>query len=208
MIIYLYKKTHNVTGLQYLGKTTSTNPHKYKGSGKRWANHIAKHGYDVTTEILKECETIDEIKHWGRYYSKLWNVVESNEWANLTEENGEGGFVPHTNETKEKIRCYQRDKKIWTADALENRLKNCLFAAASRKGKKNPDHSKFMSNMIRTDESNKKRSDTLKGRQLSKGREGHVYPDENKITCEHCRKKLIPGYYNRYHGNNCKLNKT
>jgi len=32
MTIYLYKKTHNVTGLQYLGKTTR-NPFTYKGSG-------------------------------------------------------------------------------------------------------------------------------------------------------------------------------
>lgn len=61
MTIYLYKKTHNKTGLQYLGKTKSKDPHKYKGSGVYWTSHIKKHGYDVTTEILRECSTMEEI---------------------------------------------------------------------------------------------------------------------------------------------------
>lgn len=89
MTIYLYKKTHNVTGLKYLGKTT-IDPHKYKGSGKYWKLHIKKHGYDVTTEILKECRNNEEVKYWGSYYSKLWNIVRSDAWANLMEEKGDG----------------------------------------------------------------------------------------------------------------------
>ena len=91
MIIYLYKKTHNTTGLKYLGKTTAKNPHKYKGSGHYWKHHIKKHGYDVTTEILKECETKEEFIKWGKYYSELWDVVNSDEWANLKPEEGDGG---------------------------------------------------------------------------------------------------------------------
>jgi hypothetical protein len=91
MTIYLYKKTHNKTGLQYLGKTTSIEPHKYKGSGKRWCHHIKKHGYDVTTEILKECKNKEELREWGRYYSELWDVVNDANWANLKPEEGDGG---------------------------------------------------------------------------------------------------------------------
>jgi len=90
MTIYLYKKTHNKTGLQYLGKTTK-DPYKYKGSGERWIPHINKHGYDVTTEILRECQTNEEIKYWGLHYSALWNVVEDSNWANLRPEEGDGG---------------------------------------------------------------------------------------------------------------------
>ena len=92
MTIYLYKKTHNKTGLNYLGKTTQ-DPFTYKGSGKRWGNHINKHGYDVTTEILRECSSNEEVKEWGLYYSALWNVVESRDWANLKEEYGDGGGI-------------------------------------------------------------------------------------------------------------------
>ena len=65
-IYYLYVKTHNITGLKYLG-FTSANPYTYRGTGDYWKAHINKHEYDVTTEILKECSTKDEIKHWGLY---------------------------------------------------------------------------------------------------------------------------------------------
>jgi predicted DNA binding protein len=51
-----------------------------------------KHGYDVTTVILKECETNEEVKKWGLYYSKLWNIVENKSWANLIPESGEGSI--------------------------------------------------------------------------------------------------------------------
>ena len=93
MIIYLYKKTHNITGLKYLGKTTLSDPYKYRGSGKHWCRHINKHGYDVTTEIIRVCESKEELKEWGLYYSKLWNIVESKEWANKMPESGDGGAV-------------------------------------------------------------------------------------------------------------------
>lgn len=91
MCIYLYVKTHLKTGLKYLGKTTAKNPHAYPGSGIYWKSHLKVHGYNYSTEILKECQNIDEFKYWGEYYSKLWNVVASNEWANLKEESGDGG---------------------------------------------------------------------------------------------------------------------
>lgn len=113
MNIYLYKKTHNKTGLQYLGKTTK-DPYKYKGSGKYWTNHLAIHGNDVTTEILKECSSLKELKFWGKHYSKIWNIVESKNWANLVPETGEGGGgkigVPRSEETKLKIKRNKPDQ--------------------------------------------------------------------------------------------------
>lgn len=94
MSIYtLYVKTHNKTGLKYLGKTKTSDPHKYQGSGLEWKNHIKQYGYDVTTTILHECKTNKELSEWGRYYSKLWNVVESDEWANLIPETGGGDYA-------------------------------------------------------------------------------------------------------------------
>lgn len=50
-IMSLYVKTHNKTGLKYLGYT-KRDPFKYKGSGYCWVPHIRKHGNDVSTEIL------------------------------------------------------------------------------------------------------------------------------------------------------------
>ncbi len=91
MPIYLYVKTHNQTGLKYLGKTIKSNPYKYPGSGKYWRRHLKLHGHDVSTEIIKECVDEKELEHWGRYYSELWDIVNSPQWANLKPESGEGG---------------------------------------------------------------------------------------------------------------------
>lgn len=95
MTIYLYIKTHNKTGLKYLGKTSAKDPYRYYGSGTYWKAHLRKHGYDFSTIILKECKTNTEVKYWGEHYSNLWNVVESKEWANLKPETGEGGAMSY-----------------------------------------------------------------------------------------------------------------
>lgn len=108
-MFYLYIKTHNKTGLKYLGKTEQ-NPYKYPGSGKRWKRHLKKHGKDITTRLLLETDNEKELKETGLFFSKLWNVVESNEWANCKPEEGDGGWshynrlgIKHTQETKDKI---------------------------------------------------------------------------------------------------------
>ena len=90
MMIYLYLKTHKKTGLRYLGKTTQ-DPYVYKGSGLRWKRHLAKHGNDVDTLILLETEDPSEIKKMGEHYSTLWDVVDSQSFANLKPESGDGG---------------------------------------------------------------------------------------------------------------------
>lgn len=89
-MIYLYKKTHNQTGMQYLGHTTAKDPYKYQGSGKEWIKHIAINDYDVTTEILKKCTTQKDMHHWEHYYSDKWNIVNSDQWANILTEGGPG----------------------------------------------------------------------------------------------------------------------
>lgn len=91
-IYYLYVKRHNKTGLKYLGYTGSKDPHKYKGSGLHWKRHIKTHGYNVTTEIIYESESLEDIKEKGLYYNKLWDIVKSRSWANMCEESGKGGF--------------------------------------------------------------------------------------------------------------------
>jgi hypothetical protein len=98
-MIYLYVKTHNNTGLKYLGKT-KRDPFQYLGSGVHWTRHLRKYGNDVTTEILKECHSNDELKYWGLYYSELWNVVGDDSWANLKPECGDGGDTSNTENFK------------------------------------------------------------------------------------------------------------
>jgi hypothetical protein len=126
MTIYLYVKQHNLTGLKYLGKTTNSDPHAYPGSGIRWRKHLNKHGYNYTTTVLRECQDTEELKFWGRYYSELWDVAESDAWANLKTEEGQGGElseesralisrkkkgIPKTSEHKEKISVTKKGQK-------------------------------------------------------------------------------------------------
>lgn len=89
---YLYIK-ESPLGLKYLGKTNK-NPYKYLGSGKYWKRHIKKHNLtrdDIKTTILIETESIREIINKGIKYSNQFNIVESNDWANLRIEDGNGG---------------------------------------------------------------------------------------------------------------------
>ena len=215
MNIYLYVKTHNKTGLKYLGKTISKNPHRYRGSGLYWIKHLKVHGADYTTEIIKECHSKEELKKWVLYYSDLWNVVKSKEWANLKPENGDGGGIKgliRSEATKEKFR-----NKVWTEKAIATRLENCLKNSSARKGKKNPNQSSRMKGKKQTVESNIKRSIALKGRKTSSGMLGKKHREESNLKrieslkkipnkiCPYCSRSIQYASYGRWHGNNCKL---
>jgi hypothetical protein len=91
-MFYLLRKKHNKTGLNYLSKHEGTvnSALKYAGSGKYWVKHLKKHGKDLSTEILVETNTPEELRMFGLAYSELWNIVESDEWANLVVENIQG----------------------------------------------------------------------------------------------------------------------
>lgn len=119
-MFYLYVKTHHKTGLKYLGQT-SQNPYTYHGSGTYWRLHLQKYGYDYDTEVLHECQDKAELKEHGLYYSELWNIVESNEWANLKAEEGDGGCMGE--EARRKISeaglgriPWNKGKEIWTEE--------------------------------------------------------------------------------------------
>jgi hypothetical protein len=130
MTIYLYKKTHRVTGLKYLGKTISVDPYSYTGSGIMWRKHLDEYGYVFDTEILRECKDDAELKLWGKYYSKLWNVAESTEWANLIEEAGSGG--EWSIESKEKLSKTKKTELSKLSPAEQAlRIKNSCSSPAS-----------------------------------------------------------------------------
>ena len=93
MTIYLYAKQHRVTGLRYFGKTTQ-DPYTYNGSGKYWTAHCNKHGWDIETTWVYPYEDIELCEQEALFFSKVYDIVESNEWANLKPENGiNGGSV-------------------------------------------------------------------------------------------------------------------
>jgi len=155
-MIYLYVKTHQVTGLKYLGKTVSSDPHKYPGSGKYWRAHLEKHGYNYSTEILFESTVATAIKEKGIYYSRLWDIVKSDEWANLKDEQGDGGycaaaFTPEANAKRSSTltgRTITEEHRKKLSEALrghkdfrskETKERAAQKASAKLKGRKKPD---------------------------------------------------------------------
>jgi hypothetical protein len=107
----LYLKTHNKTGLKYLGMTTQPDPKKYKGSGKHWQNHIQKHGYDVSTEILYETTVHSDFKTHCQKISEELDVVRDRAYANLIPETGDS-----TNLMGQKAAVKITKGSIWVND--------------------------------------------------------------------------------------------
>jgi hypothetical protein len=113
---YLYIKQHQITGKLYFGKTVK-NPEEYKGSGKHWTLHRRKHGNKIDT--VWYCLYLDEesIKEAALSFSKLWNIIESDQWLNLIEEDGIGNGLPighkKTEEHKRKISESNKGKMPW-----------------------------------------------------------------------------------------------
>jgi hypothetical protein len=104
---YLMLKIHNITGLKYLCKCSTTDEsycYKYNGSGKYWKRHLKRHGIDITTHILGVYDTNEALAEMGEHYSKILDVVESKEYANLIPETGQGGF------SKEAHKAAQSEK--------------------------------------------------------------------------------------------------
>lgn len=125
----LMLKQHNVTGLKYLCITKRQNYHAYTGSGKRWLNHLKKHGKDFTTILLEETDDIDELSRMGEYYSDLFDVVHSDCFANLVKERGyvypeNNAFALMSEEQREEIykQRKQKIKKFWDNLSEEERL--------------------------------------------------------------------------------------
>lgn len=185
-IYYLYIKTHNKTGLKYLGKTKQ-NPYEYSGSGVYWKNHIAMHGCDLHTEILLQTDSPDEIKSKGEYYSTIWNIVESTEWANLKPEHGDGGHFPG-----QKFDQTARDNQ--RKAALDREKRTCPHCNITC----NISHFKHWHGVncksILTPEQ-------LQDRQLSFN---HLKVE--RMKCSHCNKIVLPSRYWANHGDKCSKN--
>ena len=151
--IYLYVKTSPL-GLKYLGKTIK-DPIKYRGSGLVWLNHIKKHKIrtkDIITEILFISDNNEDIKEKGIYYSELFNVVVSKEWANLKVENGDGGWSGwHNEDTRRKMSEARKGKII--SEEIKKHMSD------GQKGKKHSEETKK-----KMSESKKKMSDETRSK--------------------------------------------
>ena len=138
---YLLLKTQNKSGLKYLcyHYGTEESCFKYKGSGSYWLNHLKKHGKDISTIILKESNEKNIISEEGIKYSKMWNIVDSKEFANLIIENAESDPTKiHTEKArKNRIKSYKLriSKHGLTAKEIQSR-KNAIRIMHSPENRK------------------------------------------------------------------------
>lgn len=187
MIIYLYVKTHNVTGLKYLGKTSADDPHKYCGSGTYWKAHLRIHGHDYSTEILRVCSSKLEVQEFGVYYSNLWNIVTLTDnngkkiWANLKPESGDGGRL-----TPDIIEKIKNTKRINGTESSNPIIFNKMVESKKKNGTLNSNTPQSIAKGKATKKTNgtdKLSSETkLKLSRIKKGCTGRNFSTEEKAN--------------------------
>lgn len=203
-MIYLYIKTHNVTGLKYFGKTTRNNPYKYSGSGRYWLNHLNVHGYDISTEIVATFEDIEEASRYAIEFSQNNNIVQSKEWANLMFETVKDGVLGynHTEETKEKFSI--NSKNMWSDPKFKEKIilkhkerwadENLNLKQKQKErltGIKRPEHSqKLLGRKVseETKEKMRKPKHSGHGAKVSAATKGKSKSDEHKKSISESRK--------------------
>lgn len=174
---YLYVKTHNVTGLKYFGKTVKADPYKYKGSGEHWVNHLAKHGNDVTTEIIGYFTDKDECIKAAIEFSEKNNIVKSDNWANLIVEDGYNKFAQQPTEKSVKKRT-ETLRRVYGSDYFIQIASHTL-----------------------SDEHKQKIQNAALLQQTGKKNLGKV---RDKVECPYCNKQGAMNTMSRFHFENCK----
>jgi hypothetical protein len=188
-MLYLYVKTHRQTGLKYLGYT-SQDPHSYHGSGVYWKLHLKKHGYDYDTEILHECQDKDEVRRLGLHYTALWNIVESEDWANLKEECGDGGrqsaaVRQRMSEATRGRTPWNKGKHVWTEE------QRAMISQRNRD--RGPQTAEHIAKRVAKN-TGKTRSDDTKA-QLSEALKGRTFTEETKHKMsESAKQRGFNGY--------------
>jgi len=192
-------KTHNKTGLKYLCYTQKEDHNSYHGSGLRWKRHIKKHGYDVSTFLILETDDFEVLKTKGLEFSKLYDVVDSNEWANMIPESGDGGSSTKntiwiTNGVNDKI--IKNNRKIpegWTKGRT-----NCIFNDSSNQKKFNSIKNQNYIKKIKVKKEKQKK--ILVKRTHSEA----AFEISRRIyICENCNKKCLHHNYHKKHGKKC-----
>lgn len=180
MKIYLYIKQHEITGKKYLGHTRTRNPWKYPGSGAYWIPHFKKYGKEyIKTLNVFEFDNQEEATNAAMWLSIIYDIVNSDEWANQIPENA----LPNTYGMKRK---HSEETKTKMSLALKNKTfsethKENMRKPKSEKHKENmrkPKSEKHRENMSKSaknrkhsEETRKKMSESQRKRRLASEKE-------------------------------------
>jgi hypothetical protein len=195
--------------------TTQKDHSKYNGSGLHWLRHLAVHGYEHSTEIIEECETLESLREVGLYYSNLWNVVEDSNWANMILESGQG-VIPTPEITKKRAQTRKTNTangtiQNWTNTSTEKYNKTRIENGTNIRTQSSIE--KQLSTRIARG-TDPKSLDVINKCRETKKLNGTVSnfvsnnPSSIKKSCPHCGKSIGAGLFTRWHGDNCRLKVT
>ncbi len=178
----IYLRTNLINGKQYVGQAVDFDRREKEWRGSKcYSKGVidrarTKYGFDnFKVEILRECETQDELSKWEMYYIKELNTKIPNGY-NLTD-GGEGlNGYQHTEETRKKL-----------SESLKGRV-------SPRKGIKLSDEAK-----VKLSESHKGQKAWNKGipqteehkRKQSIAMKGRTFSEETKKKMSEARKGLL-----------------
>lgn len=218
-VVYCITYTDSLTTLKYIGHTSSNkwntgycgsvSSQKYKSF---WKNALKLNPSNFKRELLSTHQTRNEALQEEYRLHVLYDVVNSEEYANMTCATSTKFTMAgrqHSTETKTKIGNSNRGSKR----SDESKLKMSIAA----KGKIISDETKAKMSAVRkgvqkSKESNEKRSISLKGRvisdesrnKISLSKTGKPTGPQKRLTCPHCGNVSGASAAKRNHFDNCK----
>jgi len=175
---FILLKCHKTTGLKYLCYHYGTHDsyHSYLGSGVYWKCHLNKHGRDIFTEIIAECSSREEARDIGLKYSIDYDIVKSNEYANLMVEDARSSFSEDGTCNKERI------KKSHESRAVRRKTIGLTDAEI--------ENHKRLANLSKNTSKTLKYYDSLERRKSRYKESNYTEKEQKRIESERARKKL------------------
>lgn len=158
---FLYVKQHKITGLKYFGKTTQTNPIKYRGSGLYWTRHLKVYGNTVDTLWIKLFTDKQSLIEYATKFSIDNNIVESAEWANMRIENGIDGNPKNSSYVSRPLSEEHKSKISKSLTGIKRSAETLIKMSNASKGNSHHKGNKH------SEESKKKMSLANKGKKHS-----------------------------------------
>lgn len=204
---YLMVKQHEITGLKYFCKTIRKNPYEYRGSGIFWNRHIKIYGIDNIKTIWCELFTNEnDLIEFATLFSDFYDVVNSNEWANLIIEDGLTGFLSENSKIIQKERIKNKTHHFLSGNIQKayqlNRVENGTHVWLSGDQQRKVQNALVLQNKHRFCNSDYQRNVSINSnaKRLADGSHNAI----QIYKCPHCDKSGKGLAMFRHHFNNCK----